>query len=71
MFPVTLPSQVFIQKNPHPKVFSALQTPNQRITCIKHTFLTKKIMQKNNFTDLPTLISFRPLEEANNIIFLA
>ena len=36
----------FIQKNRNPKVFSALPTPNQRKTCIKHTFLTKEIMQK-------------------------
>ena len=35
---------LFIQKNPYPKAFSALPTPNQRKTCIKHTFLTKIIM---------------------------
>ena len=64
LFPVTLPLQVFIQKNPYPKVFSALPTPNQRKTCIKHTFLTKKY-----FTDLPTLFFFRLLQETNNFFF--
>ena len=46
LFPVTLPKQVFIQKNLYPKFFSALPTPNQRKTCIKHKFLTKRIMKK-------------------------
>ena len=66
LFPVTLPYQVFIQKNSYLKVFFCLPTPNQRKTCIKHTFLTKKIVRKYSFTDLPTLIIFRPLQETNN-----
>ena len=49
----------FIQKNPYPKVFSALPTPNQRKTCIKHTFLNKKIMQKKFIYP----IFFGPLQE--------
>ena len=41
-----------------------------RKTCIKHTFLTKKIMKKKiYFTDLPTLIFFGPLQETNNFFF--
>ena len=55
LFPVTLPYQVFIQKNPYPKVFSTLQTPNQRKTCIKDTFLTKKIKEKKK---LPTYLPY-------------
>ena len=38
-----------------PKVFFHRPNSNQRKACIKHTFLTKKIMQKKDFTDLPTL----------------
>ena len=69
MFPVTLPLKVFIQKNPYPKVFSALPTPNQRKTCIKHTFLTKKIMQKKNYR--PTYpIFFRTVTGNKLFIFL-
>ena len=51
----------FYSKKPYPKVFSALPTPNQRKTCIKHTFLTKKIMQKKYFllTFLPDFFSNR------------
>ena len=45
----------FYSKKTYSKVFSALATPNQRKTCIKHTFLTKIIIKKKNFTDLPTL----------------
>ena len=71
LFPVTLPSQVFIQKKSYLKVFSTLPTPNLCKTCITHTFLTKIIMQKYFFTDLPTLFFFRPLQETNHIFFLA
>ena len=70
LFPVTLPLQVFIFKNPYAKVFSALPTPNQRKTCIKHTFLTKKIIQKKYI--LPTYpypIFFGWLQETNNFFF--
>ena len=49
------PNKFLFQKIPTLKFFSALRTPNQSKTCIKHTFLTKKIMQKNIFYDLPTL----------------
>ena len=38
-------------------------TPNQRRTCLKHTFWTKKIIYF--FTDLPTLFFFGPLQETN------
>ena len=55
MFPVTLPLQVFIQKNPYPKVFSALPTHNQRKTCIKHIFDLKN-SEKNFF--LPTYLLY-------------
>ena len=55
LFPVTLPYQVFIPKNPYPS-FSALTTPNQRKTYIKHTFLTQKIMQF--FFILPSYLPF-------------
>ena len=62
----------FYSKNPYPKVFSALPTPNQHQTCIKHKFLTKEIMQKKIFfTNQPTLIFFRPLQETDYILFLA
>ena len=44
----------FYSKISLPKVFTALQTPNQRKTCIKHTFLTKKIMQWKIFFYRPT-----------------
>ena len=58
VFPVNRPQQVFTQKNPHPKYFSALQTHNQYKRCKKHTFFY-----------LPTYpIFFRSLQETN--IFL-
>ena len=61
----------YSKKNPYPKVFIALPTPNQHETCIKHTFLTKKIMKKKNlFTNLPTLFFFGPLQETNSYSFL-
>ena len=59
----------FYSKNPYPKVFSALPTPNQRKTCVKNIFLTKKIMQKKKITYLPTLCFFGPLQETNNFFF--
>ena len=63
LFPVTLPYQFFIQKNSYPNFFSALPTPKQHKTRIKHTFLTKKIIpppqKKKKITDLPTLFLFR------------
>ena len=63
----------FYQKNPYPKFFSALPTQNQCKTCIKHTFLTKKIMQKFFFlpTYLPYFFSDRYTNTGNNIFFLA
>ena len=70
LFPVTLPIQVFTQKNPYPKVFSALTIPSQRETCIKHTFLTKKIMQKKK--KLPTYLPyfFRTITGNKQFLFL-
>ena len=45
-FPVPYPINKFLLKKiPTRKFFSALPTPNQRKTCIKHSFLTKKIVQ--------------------------
>ena len=41
----------FYSKNPYPKVFSPLPTPNQRKTCIKHTFLPKRIIKKMFFSN--------------------
>ena len=59
----------FIQINAYPPKNSALPTPNQHKTCIKHTFLTRKIMQKKYFY-LPTYpMFFRPLQETNNFFF--
>ena len=63
------PTSFSIKKNRYPKVFSALPNPNQRKTCIKHTFLTKKIMPKKCFTDLSTLFLFRLLQETSNIFW--
>ena len=53
------------------KVFSTLPTPNQPKTCIKHTFLTKKIIKKKISTDLPIplAIFLGLLQEANNFSF--
>ena len=61
--------QVFIQKNAYPKVFSALPTPNQCNTCIKHTFLTKNNTKKKDFTDLPTLFFFRTVTGNKQFFF--
>ena len=44
-----------IQKNPYPKVFIAHPTPHQYKTCIKHTFLTKKII---HIFFLPTYLPY-------------
>ena len=54
MFPVTLPQQVFTQKNPYPEAFSATK---QHETCIQHTmtFMNKKIIPQKYFNALPTL----------------
>ena len=68
MFPI--PKQVFIQKNPYPKVFSTLPTPNQRKTCIKHTFLTKKD-NRNIFHYRPTYpIFFQTVTGNKQFLFL-
>ena len=61
----------FYQEKSLPKVFSAFSTPNQRKTCIKHKFLTKEIMPKKYFTDLPTLLFSGPLQEINIFFFKA
>ena len=45
----------FIQRNPYPKVFICPPNSYQCKTCIKHTFLTKKIMQ---FFFLPTYLPY-------------
>ena len=68
LFPVTLPLQVLIQKNPYPKRIFSLPTPNQRKTCIKHIF-DQKINAIFFFNDLPTLTFFGPLQETNNFFF--
>ena len=50
---------IFYFKKPYPSFFSALPTPDQRKTCIKHTFLTKKKNPpKIYIIDLPTLFIF-------------
>ena len=67
----SLSQNIAIQTNPYPISFFTLPTPNQRKTCIKHTFLTKKIMQKNLFNRPTYPIFFIPLQETNNIFFLA
>ena len=53
-----------------PKVFSALPTPNQRKTCKKYTFLTKKIMQIFFFTSLPTPYFFQTVTGNKQYFFL-
>ena len=70
LFPVTLPLQVFIQKNPYPKVFISLSTPNQRKTCINHTFLTKKIMKKKIFLPIYLPYFFQTVTGNKQFIFL-
>ena len=62
--------QVFIQKIPTLKFFAAVPTPNQRKTCIKHTFLAKKIMKKMIFllTHLP--LFFRTVTGNKQFLFL-
>ena len=57
----------FYFKKTYPSVFSALPTPDQRKTCIKHTFLTKKKNPPKYIlsTYLPYLF-FGPLQETNN-----
>ena len=60
------PNKFLFKKIHTPKFFSALPTPNQRKTCIKHLLLTKKMMQKPTYP-----IFFRPLQETNNIFLLA
>ena len=62
----------FYSKNPYPEVFSALPTPNQRKTCTKHTFLTKKIMHFFFTFFLPTYpISFQTVTGNKHYFFLA
>ena len=62
--------KLFVSCNPTlTSFYPALPTPNQHKTCIKHTFLTKKIIppqKKKKITNLPTLFFFRPLQETNN-----
>ena len=56
----------YLKKSP-PKALSALPTPNQPKTCIKHTFFSnKKIEKEKKNTDLPTLYSGGRLQERNN-----
>ena len=62
----TLTSFFHQKEYPYPKVFSTLPAPNQRKTCIKQTFLTKKLTKKNkHFTDLPNIF-LGPLQKTNN-----
>ena len=63
-------NRFLFKKIPTLKFFSALQTSNQHKTCIKHTFLTKKIMQTNFFHQPTYPIFFKPLQETKNIFLL-
>ena len=59
------PNGSVYSKIPFPKFFSALPTPNQYKTCIKHKVLNNKITQKYFSTDLLTLFPFGTLQETN------
>ena len=60
----------FYSENPYPKVFSTFPTPNQRKTCIKHTFLTKKIMQEFFFYRPTYPIFLRTVTGNKQFLFL-
>ena len=57
----------FYSKKSLPIFFSALPTPKQRKTCIKHTFMNKKIIQF--FFYRPTYPIFFVLLQETNIFF--